>query len=140
MSNLESSKRNAKYALENIFKNKWTKTVAEKNKPILAKFKKAVNSASNKNKINSIVKSANTHKNNLQNMSHYLTNQGPGYGTPLKKVFNPHINMNNIKTNYNKAILATFNNNLNTLIKLMNRFKAIKAGGARQMSYANRFR
>ena len=138
MSNLETSKRNAKYALENIFKNKWTKTVAEKNKPILSKFKKAVNSASNKNKINAIVKSANTHKNNLKNMSHYLTSQGPGYGKPLKTVYNPHINMNNIISNYNKAILVT-DNNLNTLIKLMNRFKAIQAGGERQMSYANRF-
>jgi len=139
MSNLVNVKRRAKSNLEVIFTTKYTKQVAAKNEPILGKFKKAVNSASNKNKVNAILKSANMHKNNLKSMSHHLTNQGGIYGRPLKIVYKPHENMNNLIKNYNRVV-SEHNNNVNKLMKLLTRFKIIKAGGERQLSYTERYR
>jgi hypothetical protein len=128
--NLVAHRRSAKTDLRNFFQKKGYGIINRKNKLAYSLFSSALNSASNKTQLNSILQKARNYQNKMFSLIHATTNQGPGYGYPILVLYHPPANANNRQKLINNVKNFKSSGNLNSNLKkingMINRLNAIK--------------
>jgi hypothetical protein len=133
-----ANKRNVRIELNTFFKKKGYGIISNTNKLAYNMFSRAVNSATNKTQLNSILNKARTHAKNISNLSHSVRNQGSVYGRPLFVLYKAPTNGPNNRSNLVRNVEAfkpsgNLNRNLSEIQKLINRLQKIKSRGEKNI-------